>query len=59
MPDDLTHQDRLQRDSSPKGLKAILESREPSREKEKESAFEVVLEASRRHRAFRVREVRS
>lgn len=36
MPDDLTHQDRLQRDAAPQGLKAILESREQPREKEKE-----------------------
>ncbi|MBS0261169.1 MAG: hypothetical protein JSS02_04375 [Planctomycetes bacterium] len=38
MPDDLTHQDRLQRDSSPKGLKGILESREQPGEKEVEGA---------------------
>ena len=36
MADDLTHQDRLQRDSSPQGLKAILESRDLPREKEKD-----------------------
>src|SRR6516162_7610438 len=37
MPDDLTHQDRLQRDTSAQGLKAILESREQPREKEKDA----------------------
>ena len=36
MPDDLTHQDRLQRDPAPQGLKGILEAREQPREKEKE-----------------------
>jgi hypothetical protein len=36
MLDDAAHQDRLQRDSSPQGLKAILESREQPREKDKD-----------------------
>ncbi|MBI1348653.1 hypothetical protein GC163_20465 [bacterium] len=36
MLDDTPHQDRLQRDSPPRGLKGILESREPPREKEKD-----------------------
>ena len=37
MLDDITHQDRLQRDPPPKGLKGILESREQPLEKEKEA----------------------
>src|SRR5262245_16395722 len=36
MLDDTPHQDRLQRDSPPRGLKGILESRETPREKEKD-----------------------
>src|SRR6516225_8872751 len=37
MPDDLTHQDRLQRNPPSQGLKGILESREQPREKEKDA----------------------
>jgi hypothetical protein len=36
MLDDITHQDRLQRDASAKGLKGILDSRDPPKEKDAE-----------------------